>query len=185
MTGEERAAESGQATSQKGRMPPIEEIPEPPRHYLYITSEDGSTLRFVNSDHETVWTPDWTYLIVRCGLCGHESSDHGAMKQHAWMGQERHHSVKHVGRKTVWKMADVAEMSLAELSKVSRFRHRRRDEDVPEPVHSLRGDTPSERVREIVRDKLGDEPAVVVHQPPSRPYPGSIEETTTEGIYVA
>lgn len=178
-------SDSAECTTQKGRMPPTMEIPEPPQHQLYITSNDGATLRFVNSGHDAVRVPGWTYLIVRCGLCGHESSDCNDMKHHAWMGQERHHSIKHVGRKTVWRMADVANMTLAELSTLSRYRHHCRDEDDPDPVHSLRGDTPSERVREIVRDKLDDEPAVVVHQPSSRPYPGSIEEDASEGIYVA
>lgn len=160
------------------------EMPEPPHHELQITGDDGVALRYVNSDHPDVWdgVAHRKHQIVRCGICGHDSTGWGITAgQEVWMDHDYHFHSHHVGVKVVWLLEDVHNRTLAEVSEMTRRRFLLDDDD-PEYVHAYRGDTPDEKVRELVDT---DEPVVVVHQPPREPYPGSVEADATEGIYVA
>lgn len=159
----------------------IDEIPEPPRHKLVITGDGKNTVRYVNSDAlDTHTLHHEKHLIVRCGVCGHDSSDWGIMRQHAWEDHDMHHSRKHVGTKIVWRKADLPDARAA-IHSTPVIRESNYGEDNNEwddYLCKLRGDCPDSDAAEIARGKIEDSEQaqlLIEHRPPREPYPDSIE----------
>lgn len=166
----------------KGQIPPTEKIPEPFNHRLEITGEDGTTTRWVNSDAlRFEGVSHRQHLIVRCGICGHEASEWGIMRGHAWMDHEMHMSTTHVGEKIVWRKEDLPDARAAVHSSpvLRESSYHEEDNEWDAYLFKARGDCSDEKAAEIARGKIeGGEQAelVIEHRPPAEPYPGSIEE---------
>lgn len=166
-----------------GHMPPVEDMPEVPVHRLEIAGEDGTEVRYVDSGYFDYGTTHLRhqYLIVRCGICGHDSTDWGLMKGHAWMAQEMHFDSRHVGKKIVWRAENLpsAKAATHSMPSVRESRYSEEDNEWDAYEAKLRGDCPDDKAAEIVRERLedGEQATLLIeHRPSAQPYPGSIEE---------
>jgi hypothetical protein len=169
-------------------MPATGEIPEPPRHKLVITGKDGNTVNWVNSDPlRTESLAHKQHLIVRCGVCGHDATDWGTMRGHAYMDHDMHFSKAHVGTKIVWRRADLPDARAAVHSSpvIRESRYNEEDNEWDEYLYKARGDCSDEKAVEIARGKLdnGERAHIVIeHRPPRKAYPGSVEEGSKKEV---